>query len=92
MNEEERLRGIAKEAIRIDKTGLIKTINKMITFTKGYEWIPDDEWGPYDYTQRNIKTLQKEVGYLIKELEKVGKDGIKQSDEFAREYERNFDL
>jgi len=89
--ERERLASVCRKAIHKDKTGLAESLSKIRTLAKGYDWIPNDEWGDYDYTQRTIKTLQKEVGFLLGELEKISYEGLRDSGERVNEYIKSFE-
>ncbi len=77
--ERERVFSIVRNVINTDASGLAAALNKIKTLAKGYDWIPDGEWGSYDYTQRNVGTLQKEVGYLLEEIEKISYEGLRDS-------------
>jgi hypothetical protein len=54
-----------RDAVNIDRTGLAAGLNHLKAIASGYRWIPDGEWGSYDYTQRSEATLREEVGRLI---------------------------
>jgi len=70
---------LIRDVISKDQSGLAEALAKIRTLAKGYDWIPDGEWGSYDYTQRTVETLQKECGYLLAEIEKIAYEGLRDS-------------
>ena len=54
-----------RDIINIDRTGLAAGLNHVRSIVKGYWWIPEGEWGSYDYTERTVETLRREVGFMI---------------------------
>jgi hypothetical protein len=70
---------IVRNVINIDKSGLAQAINAMQQVYRGYQWIPNGEWGSYDHTQRTVKTLQQEVGHLLGSLESISVGGLRES-------------
>jgi hypothetical protein len=68
-----------RNVINVDVSGLAFSLSKIREVAKGYRWIPDNEWGSYDYTQRTTETLQKEVGYLLDEIERLSYEGLRDS-------------
>jgi hypothetical protein len=70
---------LIRDVISKDQSGLAEALAKIQTLAKGYDWIPDGEWGSYDYTQHTVETLQKECGYLLTEIEKLAYEGLRDS-------------
>lgn len=89
--ERERLATLCRNVINTDKTGLAEALNKISILAKGYDWIPNGEWGSYDYTQRTVETLQKEVGFLLSELEKISYEGLRDSGIRVNEHIKSFE-
>ena len=58
---------------------LWQTINDMRKVFHGYKWIADCEWGDYSYEHQTVETLQKEVGFLLTELERISNNGQKKA-------------
>lgn len=67
---------LVRDVISKDQSGLAEALSKIQTLAKGYDWIPNGEWGNYDYTQRTAETLQRECGYLLTEIEKIAYKGL----------------
>jgi len=72
---------LIRNVINIDQSGLAEALTKIRALAKGYDWIPNGEWGSYDYTKRTIETLQKECGFLLAEIEKISYEGLRDSGE-----------
>lgn len=85
-NERDKVLIKAREAIFHDHTGLAEIINKMLKLVEKYEWIERGEWGSYQYDERNVETLTKEICWCFEELRELGKTGLKQSGNRATEW------
>lgn len=80
---------IVRNVINTDVSGLAAGLNKVRTIAEGYRWIPDKEWGSYDYTQQTTETLQKEVGWMIDEILTVSDAALKESGNRVSEHIKN---
>jgi len=77
--EREKMFLTVRNVINTDCSGLAAALANIRERANGYRWIPDNEWGDYDYTQQTVETLQKECGCLIDEIEKISYEGLRDS-------------
>jgi hypothetical protein len=49
-----------------DRSGLAAGLSHVQAIARGYRWIPEGEWGSYDYTMQTEQTLREECGNLIR--------------------------
>jgi hypothetical protein len=68
-----------------DHTGLAEGLAAVERLTNGYSWILDGEWGSYDYTQRTMETLRKEIGFCLDSIRETTVKYLKQSGKVAHE-------
>lgn len=70
-----------RNIINTDRSGLAMALERVRRVAEGYSWIPHNEWGSYDHTERTTTTLQKEVGHLIDEIDNIAGLALNQSGE-----------
>lgn len=70
-----------RNIINTDKSGLAMALDRIRRVAKGYAWIPLNEWGSYEYTERTTTTLQKEVGFMLQEIDNIADLALKESGE-----------
>ena len=68
-----------KNLIDRDRTGLADALNAVRRVARGYYWIALGEWGSYELDERTGKTLRKEVGMCLEEIERVAVDALRES-------------
>lgn len=45
--------------------------------SRGYSWIPDGEWGSYEYEDQTVETLRQEVGACFQTIRQVISNAIR---------------
>lgn len=78
-----------KAALNRDRTGLAAALVRVKELCAGYSWIPDGEWGSYDYTQQTKETLRKEVGNCLDAIHDVAMAALQASGDVAARAIRN---
>jgi hypothetical protein len=72
-----------KEAINIDRTGLAAALVDIRKIVRGWAWIAAGEWGSYEWQDRTVETLQREVGQAFGEIREIIERSLNASGKLA---------
>jgi hypothetical protein len=74
-----------RDLIDRDRTGLAAALNDVRKHLASYSWIPNGEWGSYDWAQRSEETLRKEIGWCHDAIARVAGEALEESGRRAHE-------
>ena len=68
-----------KKLLDRDHTGLAAALVACRRVARSYGWIPDGEWGCYEYHERTEEALREEVGRAFAEIDSLSETALQES-------------